>query len=58
MSDTDECRIPGVVMESGFRYRPARTVPEGRLSTDALRRVLAKMDSVDEARLRAAREIR
>ena len=48
--------LPGEVLESGFRFRPARTVPEGSLSTDARRRVTEKMDSVDEARLRAAKD--
>lgn len=41
MSGTDECRIPGVVMESGFQFRPA---PPSLLSTAALRRVLEVMD--------------
>lgn len=48
--------LPGEVLESGFRFRPARTVPEGNLSADARRRVIEKMDSVDEARLRAAKD--
>ncbi len=48
--------LPGEVLESGFRFRPARTVPEARLSADARRRVIEKMESVDEARLRAARD--
>ena len=44
---------PGEPLDSGFDFRPARTV---RLSAEALRRVIEKMDSVDEARLRAARD--
>lgn len=48
--------LPGEALESGFRFRPARTVPEGSLSADARRRVVEKMDSVDEARLRAAKD--
>ena len=54
-SDQDET-LPGEVLESGFRFRRAREVPEGRLSEDARKRVIEKMDSVDEARLRAARD--
>ena len=48
--------LPGEVLESGFRFRPARTVPERSLSADARQRVIEKMDSVDEARLRAAKD--
>lgn len=48
--------LPGEALESGFRFRPARSVPGGRLSIEARRRVIEKMDSVDEARLRAARD--
>jgi hypothetical protein len=47
---------PGEPLESGFRFRPARAVPEAGLSDEARARVREKMDSVDEARLRAARE--
>ncbi len=47
---------PGEPLESGFEFRPARTVRQGRLSAEALRRVIEKMDSVEEARLRAARD--
>jgi hypothetical protein len=47
---------PGEPLESGFEFRPARTVRQGRLSVEALRRVIDKMDSVEEARLRAARD--
>lgn len=47
---------PGEPLESGFRFRSARLVPEARLSEPARERVLQKMDSVDEARLRAAKE--
>ncbi len=47
---------PGEALDSGFRFQPARTAREGRLSPEARRRVIEKMDSVDEARLRAARD--
>ena len=50
----DEPVVPGEAMESGFRFRSTRIVPEGSLSADALRRVIEKMSSVDEARRRAA----
>lgn len=43
---------PGEPLESGFEP----TVRQGRLSAEAMRRVIEKMDSVDEARLRAARD--
>ena len=55
-ADDELVTLPGEVLESGFRFRPARTVPEGRLSDEARRRVIEKMDSVDEARLRAAKD--
>ena len=48
--------LPGEPLESGFEFRPARAVPEARLSDDARERVLRKMESVDKARLRAAQE--
>jgi hypothetical protein len=48
--------LPGERLESGFRFRPTRAVPEATLSEEARARVLEKMDSVDEARLRAAKE--
>ena len=51
----DEVPLPGEPLDSGFAYRPASQVPEASLSTDAQARVLAKMDSVDHARLVAAR---
>lgn len=46
--------LPGEELPSGFRFRPARDVPEACLSGEALRRVIEKMDSVDRARRRAA----
>ena len=45
---------PGEVLESGFRFRPVG--PEGSLSGDARRRVMEKMDGVEAARRRAARD--
>jgi hypothetical protein len=48
--------LPGEPLDSGFRFRPAREVPEQQLSGEAIDRVLQKMDSVDSARLRAAQE--
>lgn len=48
--------LPGEPLDSGFRFRPARNVPEARLSDAARERVLRKMESVDAARLRAAKE--
>ncbi len=42
---------PGEPLESGFQFRPGTG-----LSTDGRRRVLDKMDSVDAARRRAARD--
>jgi hypothetical protein len=54
---TDEpLELPGKALDSGFRFRPARDVPEAQLSADARARVITKMDSVDEARLRAAKD--
>jgi hypothetical protein len=47
---------PGRPLDSGFRFRPARSVPEAELSPEARARVLEKIESVDEARLRAARD--
>ena len=54
--DESSDEAPGEPMESGFEYRPARDVPEAQLSDEARERVLRKMDSVDEARLKAAKE--
>ncbi|MFP5326264.1 MAG: hypothetical protein ACLGHT_02140, partial [Acidimicrobiia bacterium] len=47
---------PGEPLDSGFEFRPTRAARQGRLSAEALKRVIEKMDSVDEARLRAARD--
>ncbi len=44
--------LPGEPLQSGFEFGPAHEV----LSAEARRRVLEKMESVDEARLRAARD--
>jgi hypothetical protein len=52
----DPVGLPGEALDSGFRFRPARSVSQGRLSDEARRRVIEKMDSVDEARLRAAKD--
>ena len=57
-ADDEPVTLPGEPMGSGFRFRPARAVPQGSLSGDARRRVIEKMDSVDEARLRAAKDSR
>lgn len=48
--------LPGDPLQSGFNFRPASTVREAALPVEARRRVIEKMDSVDEARLRAARD--
>jgi hypothetical protein len=56
MSSDEDVPLPGEALESGFRFRRPRDVPEGRLSDEARQRVIEKMDSVDEARLRAARD--
>lgn len=56
ISDDEAPARPGVELGSGFSFRPARSVDEACLSEPARNRVLAKMRSVDEARLRAARE--
>lgn len=53
--DADD-QLPGEPLASGFTFKPTRAVPEARLSDEARARILAKMDSVDQARLRAARE--
>jgi hypothetical protein len=53
--DSDN-ELPGEPMISGFCYRPTREVPEARLSDEARERVLRKIESVDEARLKAAKE--
>lgn len=53
----DELVEPGFSggpLSSGFEYRQASDFPQLRLSEAARRSVLEKMDSVDEARLRAA----
>ena len=41
---------PGEPLDSGFEFRPTRTVRQGRLSPEALGRVIEKMDSVDDLR--------
>jgi hypothetical protein len=51
-----ETQLPGEALDSGFEFRSAQTMPEARLSPEARRRVIEKMESVDEARLRAARD--
>lgn len=48
--------LPGEPLESGFRLRRSRDVPEATLSDAARERVFKKMQSVDEARLRAAKD--
>lgn len=48
--------LPGQPLVSGFRLRRSRDVPEAALSDAARERVFDKMQSVDEARLRAARD--
>ena len=53
--DSEDQR-PGEPMGSGFRFRRARDVPDVQLSDEARQRVLRKMESVDEARLKAAKE--
>ena len=52
----EEAPLPGEALESGFRFRRVREVPDGLLTNEARQRVIEKMDSVDEARLRAARD--
>jgi hypothetical protein len=49
-------RLPGEPLESGFNLRSTAEAPEATLSPDAQARVLEKIDSVDEARLRAAKD--
>lgn len=44
--------LPGEPLQSGFQFHPAHDV----LSAEARQRVFEKMESVDEARLRAARD--
>ncbi len=51
-----DAELPGEPLESGFRFRKSRDAPGGMLSKEARQRVIAKMDSVDQARLRAARD--
>jgi hypothetical protein len=45
-----------VPLRSGFKYRPARDVPDAQLSAEARQRVFDKMESVEDARLRAAKD--
>lgn len=45
--------LPGEPLVSGFDYRPASECPEAELSPEAKRRVLAKIDAVNDARRRA-----
>lgn len=49
-----EPELPGEPLASGFTYGPRSEFPEIELSEEARQRILEKMDSVDEARLRAA----
>ena len=51
-----QAELPGEPLDSGFRFRKSRDVPGGVLSKEARQRVIDKMDSVDQARLRAARD--
>ena len=46
--------LPGVPLDSGFRFRPASEHPELLLPPAARQRVLNKIESVRLARLRAA----
>ncbi len=55
-ADLAEATLPGEALQSGFTFRPARNVPEARLSSEAHARVLETMESVDRARLRAAKD--
>lgn len=55
-AEDEAVSLPGEVLESGLRFRRARSVQAGRLSDEARKRVIEKMDSVDEARLRAAKD--
>lgn len=50
----NEPTLPGVAVDSGFDYRPASEFPQLQLSKEARQRVLDKIDSVAEARRRAA----
>lgn len=56
VTEADEAAggLPGRPLESGFAYRPASEFPQLRLRDEARRLVLEKMDSVDDARLKAA----
>lgn len=54
--DEAQSVLPGEPLESGFAFRSASSVPEARLSPEARARVFATMESVDQARLRAARD--
>lgn len=47
---------PGEPLDSGFTFRPASEVPEAQLSPAARARVVAKIENVDDARLRAAQD--
>ena len=47
---------PGVPLKSGFHFRPALDAPDARLSPEARGRVFEKMESVAEARMRAAKD--
>jgi hypothetical protein len=51
-----EDQLPGIELKSGFRMRRADAVPSARLNDEARERVTRKIDSVDAARLHAARE--
>lgn len=53
---SDHDALPGKPLDSGFRFRPAAEHPELQLSPEARRRVLAKIESVRQARLRAAEQ--
>lgn len=55
-TDEAEAVLPGEPLESGFVFRPASSVPEARLSSEARARVFDTIESVDQARLRAARD--
>lgn len=56
VADNDETAegLPGRPLDSGFRYEPVARFNELHLDEDAAEQVLAKIDSVDSARLRAA----
>lgn len=54
--DDDEAAegLPGRPLDSGFDYEPVARFTELQLGDEAAEQVLAKIDSVDNARLRAA----